>query len=112
VRLAERLAVGRIDHHRLAEQLRVGVARPVLVRLAHDVGRGAGDAAGQEGGDVQLLPRLEVSAYGDGDLGIETHGTILPPAAAPVLNGGAAVLAERALVWKDAEDTTAARLGT
>jgi hypothetical protein len=32
------------------------------------------DAAGQERGDVQLLPRLEVGAHGNGDLGVQAHG--------------------------------------
>jgi hypothetical protein len=50
--------------------------------LPNDVAGGGGDAAGEEGGDVQLLPRLQVLAHGDGDLGVKTHGRHLADARA------------------------------
>ena len=45
----------------------------ILIRLADRLGGGGGDAGGEEGGDVQLLPDGEVGQDEDGDLGVEGH---------------------------------------
>src|SRR5262249_40599307 len=59
-----------------------------------DLAGARGDAAGEERGDVQLLPGLQVRPYRDGDLGVETygHGPSVAPAAAPRLERWSAII--------------------
>ena len=76
---AQLFAVAAEDQHRLAEQRHVEAAARILVRRADDVRRARGDRAGEERGDVELLPGGKVGPHGDRDLGVELHGRMGSP---------------------------------
>src|SRR3982750_2400742 len=54
--------VGAVDQDRLSDQRVIFRARRVLIGLADAVGKRSRDAAGQERGNVELLPGLKISA--------------------------------------------------
>ena len=72
-RAGQRRTVGAIDQDRLSDQRQIFGARTVFVILADALGKRRGDAAGQERGDVELLPRFQVGPDDDRDLGVELH---------------------------------------
>jgi AraC-like DNA-binding protein len=55
-----------VNKNGLAEKPKVRVARTVLVRLADRLIRARRDAAGQERGDIELLPARQAVTNGDG----------------------------------------------
>ena len=59
-RAGERGAVGAIDQNRLADQRQIFRAGAVAIGLADAFGKRRGNAAGEEGSDVELLPRFEI----------------------------------------------------
>ncbi len=62
------------DHDRLPAHGEVAVSVGVPVGLSDDAGIAADDAAGQERGDVQLLPRQQALAEKNDDLRVEADG--------------------------------------
>lgn len=73
---AQVLLIGAQDHDRLDRQAVVDIAGRVPIRLADHFRVLGNNAARQEGGDVQRLPRREVVAEDDGDLGVEHAGKL------------------------------------
>ena len=63
--------LGRVDEDRLTEQGCVLAASRIHVRLAHRLRGRAGDARGEKGGDVELLPDGEPVFDQDHDLRLE-----------------------------------------
>ena len=73
-RARQRGAVGAVDQDRLADQRQILRPRGVAIGLADAFGEFGGDAAAEEGGDVELLPRFQIGPDHDRDLGVEVHG--------------------------------------
>lgn len=65
-------------HHGLNGHWIIDMSGAVTIGFADDCRRLGNDAAGQEGGHVQLLPVFEVIADDEGDLGVE-HASKLRP---------------------------------
>jgi AraC-like DNA-binding protein len=92
VRLLQHGGVTLEHQRRLAEHGRVGGGVGVGVGLADQLRVGGGDAAGEEDGHVQALPRQQVVAQHQGDLGLEAgrglvgiHAPIVGRCQGPVL---------------------------
>ena len=62
-------AIGAVDEDRFADQRVIGRAGRIFVWRSDRGGIGSGDAAGQEGCNVKLLPWLQIAADDDGNLG-------------------------------------------
>ena len=75
----EILAGGREDQDGLPHEGPIAPAGRIPIALAGQLRIGSDQAAGQEAGDVQLLPDGEVVADDDGDLGGEDHGVEIDP---------------------------------
>ena len=77
---------GAVDAHRFTDERRVGPATGIAVGFAHQVRMGAGEATGQEGGDIGHLPGGQVLAQNEGSLGFVDHAAHMGHAAPIVLN--------------------------
>jgi hypothetical protein len=64
---------GDIDQDRLPDQRQILRAGAVFIGFADAFRKRRRNTTGEEGGDVELLPWLEVNADHDRDFGIELH---------------------------------------
>ena len=62
-----------VNEHRLADQRRVEPTARIPIRLSDNLGKVAGETAGQKSRDIRDLPRCEVAADHNGGLGFVAH---------------------------------------